>query len=75
MNAPWKVGPVEMWWGKDAEGHANGIDWCGLCGTETAEGVVVKMSGQGEKGTAFFCKECILMMYHSATYRTAQFKA
>jgi ribosome-binding protein aMBF1 (putative translation factor) len=75
MNAPWKVGPLDVWWGKDAEGRAAGIKWCGLCGTETVEGVVVRMRGSEVKYTAFFCRECVMLMHDAAVHRTAKFKA
>jgi len=61
MNAPWKVGDIEVWWGKDVEGQARGFSWCSLCGSSCEYGVVLKMPSS-KRGSAFFCRECVEKM-------------
>lgn len=73
-DAAWK-GEIVSHWGYDSEGAARGISWCNLCGSDCREGVVVRMPGNGDKGTAFFCLACVIELFRAAHYKISPAKA
>lgn len=73
-DATWK-GEIATHFGYDSEGAARGISWCNLCGSDSPQGVVVRMPGNGDIGTAFFCPVCVVKLYKTLLYQTSPAKA